>query len=118
MFPLVKQTLSTPAVVAIVGDRIAPFGEIGQTEGRPYLTWYVVSDQPHDNLSDPPPSDFTTVHLDCWSPDARQARALAEAIRAALDAAFVCNRIVLNLREPSGSRLYRVGLEADFITGR
>lgn len=118
MFPPVKQTLSTPAVIAIVGDRIAPFGEISQKEARPYLTWFIVSGQPHDNLSSAPCSDFTTVQIDCWSTDAQQCKALAEAVRAALDAVLVVNRVRLNLRETTGSRLYRVGLEADFITGR
>lgn len=118
MFPKVKETLSTPAVSAIVGQRIAPFGEISQDQTRPYVTWYVVADAPHDNLSDAPPSDFTTVHIDGWSADAQQAKALGEALRAALDAQLICNRTVINTREPSGTRLYRIGLEADFITNR
>ncbi len=118
MFPPVLQTIITPAVQAIVGERIAPFGEIDQDASRPYVTWFIVAGQPFDALAAPPCGDMTTVQLDCWSPDARQCRALAEAIRAALDAANVCNRLVLNRRETSGSRLYRIGMEADFITGR
>lgn len=120
MFPPVYQALRTTAVIAIVGDRIAPNGEIEQDASRPYVTWFVVSGQPHDNLSDAPPSDFITVQIDCWHADAKGIVTLASAVRDALDAELICNRIRLNMREeaPDGTRLYRIGLEADFIEQR
>jgi len=42
---------------------------------------------------------------------------LAFAVRDALDLAGIANRLVVNSREPE-TRLYRIGLEADYITSR
>ena len=121
MFPPVFQVLRANAtVVAMVGDRIGRHGVIQQTETRPYITWQIVLGQPYDNLSSTPCGDFTTVQIDCYcggvTADADIER-LAEAVRAALDAAGVYNRVTVNNRDPD-TKLYRVGIDADFITNR
>lgn len=118
MFPPVYQTLrASSAVKTAVGDRIGRHGEIEQDATRPYITWQIVSGNPYDVLSSAPCADFTTVQIDCYHPTDAGAAALAVAVRDALDAAFTVNRVVVNLREPE-TRLYRVGMEADFITQR
>lgn len=118
MFPPVYQTLrANAAVLAAVGDRIGRHGEIEQDATRPYITWQIVSGIAYDNLSSIPGADFTAVQIDIYHPTDAGAASLAVAVRAALDAARVVNRVVVNLREPD-TRLYRVGMEADFITQR
>lgn len=117
MFPKVYRTIRTPAVAAIVDTRIGRHGEVSQTEQRPYITWQIVAAQPYDNLSSAPGGDFTTVQLDCYHPTDAGAEELALAVRAALDGALVCNRVVLDNRDPD-TKLYRVGMEADFIDQR
>lgn len=118
MFPPVYSTLrASAAVLALVGDRIGAHGEIPADSARPYITWQIVSDQPHDQISGPPCSDFSSVQIDCWAMEDGDVRDLAIAVRDALDVAGHHNRVVVNLREPD-TRLYRVGIEADFITQR
>lgn len=117
MFPPVYRTLRTPAVVAIVDDRIGAFGEVAQDEQRPYITWQVIVDAPHDHLSGAPPSDFTTVQIDCYAKEQKDAETLAMAVRAALDAELIVNRVSITGRDRD-TRLYRVSLDADFITQR
>ena len=118
MFPPVYRTLrANAAVVAIVGDRIGRHGEIAQDESRPYITWQIIVGQPYDNLSSAPCGDFTTVQIDCYHGDDAGIEALANAVRASLDAELICNRVTANLRD-TDTRLYRVGLDADFITDR
>lgn len=117
MFPPVFQTLQTSEIIGIVGDRIGAHGEVAQTEARPYVTYQTVTGQAHDNLSDAPGSDFTTVQIDCYAKTQTTAKDLARAVRAALDAGLIVNRVILTAREPE-TRLFRVGLEADFITRR
>lgn len=118
MFPPVYQTLRANAtVLAAVGDRIGAPGEVPQDTSSPYITWFIVIGQPHDTISEPPESDFTSVQIDCWAEDEGAVRSLAVAVRAALDAVGVHNRIAVHLREPN-TKLYRVGIEADFITQR
>ncbi|MBB1060427.1 DUF3168 domain-containing protein [Marilutibacter spongiae] len=118
MFPPVYQTLRANAtVLALVGESIGM--NMPAETPPPYVTWFIVTGQPHDTLSEAPQSDFTSVQIDCYSgPTAeRTVRDLAEAVRAALDSAGVHNRVVVNLREPD-TKFYRVGIEADFITQR
>lgn len=118
MFPKVYQTLrANPAVIAIVGDRIGRHGEVAQDELRPYIVWQIVVGNPYDNLSSPPCGDFTTVQIDCYHQTDAGIEQLATAARAALDAQLIVNRVRINIRDPD-TRLYRVGLDADFITDR
>ncbi len=117
MFPKVYRIIRTPAVAGIVDTRIGRHGEVSQTEQRPYITWQIVAGQPYDNLSSAPCGDFTTVQLDCYHPTDAGAEQLALAVRAALDAALICNRVVIDNRDPD-TKLYRVGMEADFIDQR
>lgn len=117
MFPKVYRTIHTTAVAAIVDTRIGRHGEVSQTEQRPYITWQIVTGQPYDNLSSAPGGDLTTVQLDCYHSTDAGAEQLAVAVRAALDSALICNRVVLNRRDPD-TKLYRVGMEADFIDQR
>jgi len=118
MFPNVYQLLqAAPAVVAIVGQKVGRHGSMPQDESAPYITWFVVVDDPHNTLSEVPRSDANTVQLDCWSMDDAEAVALARAVRAHLDANGHHNRVVIDLREPD-TKLYRVGIQADLITQR
>ena len=118
MFPKVYEVLrAAPAVVQTVGDRIARHGEISQGEARPYIVWQIVSGLPYDHLSGAAVSDFTGVQLDCYHQTDKGVEELARAVRAALDAALIVNRVILDHRDPD-TKLYRVGLQADFIENR
>lgn len=120
MLPAVFLTLQTPAVLAIVGGtpvRIFRHGAAPQDTEKPYVTWFEVAGQPYDQLSGTPCGDFDSVQIDCWSMSDLQVEQLAAAVRDAVDMAGIANRIVVNLRDPD-TKLYRIGLEADFINSR
>ncbi|MCF3519770.1 MULTISPECIES: tail completion protein gp17 [Stenotrophomonas] len=117
MFPKVYRTIRTAAVSAIVDDRIGRHGEVAQTETRPYIVWQIVTGSAFDNLSASPGGDFTTVQIDCYHATDAGVEQLAKAVRAALDGVLIVNRVVVNNRDPD-TKLYRVGLEADFIDQR
>jgi hypothetical protein len=117
MFPPVFRTLSTPAVVEIVGNRIGRHGEVPQETARPYITWSIITGQPYDHLSGAPRGDFDTVQIDCWHATDAGIEQLALAVRDALDSAGHANRVRLNNRDAT-TKLYRVGIDADFITNR
>src|SRR5690606_15519354 len=89
MFPAVFQLLhNAPAVAAIVGDRIGAHGEVPQDASRPYITYSGV-DQPYDQLDGPPSADFAPTDINCWHQTDEGIRALAKAVRDALDAALI-----------------------------
>jgi hypothetical protein len=118
MFPPVYQTLRANAtVLAMVGDRIGAQGWVPQDTTRPYITWFIVIGQPHDTLSEIPQSDFDSVQIDCWHQTEAGVRQLAMAVRDALDVDETLNRVVVNNRDTE-TKLYRVGIQADFITQR
>jgi len=117
MFPKVFRAIRTPAVAAIVDDRISSHGGAARTDKRPYITWQIVTGDPYSNLSSAPGGDFTSVQIDCYHEDETGAEELALAVRAALDALLIVNRVVIDTID-SDTQLYRVGLEADFIDQR
>lgn len=118
MFPNVYETLRANAtVLSLVGENIGRHGSLQQSVQPPYITWSYVTGQPEDQISGPPDTDFDTIQIDCWSKDDAQVATLARAVRDALDAAGIANRVVVDLREPD-TKLYRVGIDADFITNR
>lgn len=120
MLPAVFLTLQTPAVLAIVGGtpvRIFRHGAAPQDTEKPYVTWFEVAGQPYDQLSGTPCGDFDSVQIDCWSKSDAQVEQLARAVRDALDVAGIANRLVVNSRDPD-TKIYRIGLEADYITSR
>lgn len=115
--PVYALLAATPAVVAVVGDRIYGHGEAPQDTARPYITHFDVTDQPFDQISGTPCADRDTVQIDCWHQTKPGIRALAIAVRDAMDAAGHHNRVVVNTRE-TDTKLYRVALQADFIASR
>ena len=116
MLPLVYKTVRTPAVIAQIKTRIYRHGAAPQTVQRPYVTWFVVSGQPFDTLV-APCGDRFTVQIDCWSESDIEVEQLASSVRTALDTAQITNTIAVNSYEPE-TKLYRIGLQADFIDNR
>lgn len=116
MLAPVFSTIHTPAVAAIVDRRI--YANIAPDQvARPYITWFTVADIPHENLSGPPPGDAGTIQIDCWADYEVTCEDLAAAVRDALDADRTVNRLAIHAYEPD-TKLYRIGLQADFIRNR
>ena len=114
VFTLLK---SNATVTSIVGERIYRHGNAPEGVARPYITWFVVSGMPELNVSSTPCTDRDMVQIDCWSESDSQIETLAYAVRAVLDSAGIANRIVQDSRE-NDTKLYRIALEADFISSR
>ena len=70
MLPPIFQTLkASQAVKDIVGTnppRVYRHGSAAQDASRPYVAWLVVTDDPHNNLSDLPPGDRVSIQVDCY----------------------------------------------------
>jgi len=116
--PNVYQTLrANSTVVSTVGARIYRHGSAPQDVEKPYITWFLVSGNPYDNVSTSPCGDSDTIQIDCWAETDNNIETLAYAVRSALDSAMISNRIIINTRE-TDTKLYRIALEADFIRSR
>lgn len=112
--PVYTALRQNATVLSTVGNRIYRHGSAPQNVTKPYITWFVVMGMPEVQLSGAPSNDFDTIQIDCWSDQDAQVETLAYAVRKALDDAKIVNRIVQNNREDD-TRLYRIGVEADFI---
>ena len=118
MLPNVYQALrSNATVVSTVSTRIYRHGSAPQDVVKPYITWFLVTGQPQDVLNAAPCHDRNTVQIDCWSDSDTGVETLAYAVRAALDNQLISNRMVINNRE-TDTKLYRIAIEADFISSR
>src|SRR5690625_5584298 len=118
MLPLVYKLLRGNAEIkALVDTRIyrhdiAPLG----TE-RPYITWFLVSGRPEQQLSGTPCADFDLVQIDVWSEDDAEVERLARLVRDTCEAEGLAVRIAVNGYEPE-TKLFRLGLEVDVIRSR
>lgn len=121
MMPPVFQTLKASASVKnIVGTnppRIYRHGSAPQDTTQPYVTWFVITDTPENNLSDLPPSDRIAVQIDCWHQTDAGIVTLAEAVRDAIEPVAHMTSMPANLREPE-TKLYRIALQFDFWLNR
>lgn len=123
MFAPIYKTLNTAAVQTIVGNppRIYSSGHAPQGVVAPYITWFVVATDPYEQLSGVPDGDNDAVQIDCWAGPADDQELvcvnLARAVRDALEAAGQSCRVAVNHREDD-TRLFRVGLQVDFIHSR
>lgn len=116
--PNVYQALrANSTVVSTVGTRIYRHGSAPQDVTKPYITWFLVSGNPVDNVSTSPCVDKDVIQIDCWSESDTVIETLAYAVRSALDSALISNRMMMNSRE-TDTKLYRIALEADFIRSR
>lgn len=124
MLPSVFPLLNTPEIRSYVGTnpvRIYGFGSAPQDALKPYITFQDVAGSPHDQLSGAPCGDSDLVQIDIYAgPEESQRaviRALAKLVRNALDDAYIVNRLVIQTRE-TDTKLFRISIEANFITNR
>jgi len=117
MFPHIYNLLNQPTITAIVGDHIGPFGKISQGTTPPYITFHIVSHEPHIHLSGPPLSDSYTVQIDCWHTAQDSCYTLAKAVRDVLDHRHIMNQVIIMAYE-SDTDVYRITLQATLIYQR
>jgi hypothetical protein len=115
MLPNVYTVLrQNSTVLQKVANRIYRHASAPQNVAAPYITWFMVMGMPDLQISGAPLSDMDTIQIDVWSTDDAEVEQIAYAVRDVLDNAKIANRIVQNSRE-NESRLFRIGIEADFI---
>ena len=121
MLPPVFQALKASAAVkAIVGTnppRIYRHGNAPEDASKPYITWFVVSGVPENNLSDLPPVDRVTVQIDCCHQTDGGIEVMAESVRDACEPSAHMTSIIFDGREIE-SKLYRIALQFDWFLDR
>lgn len=104
-------------VAAFVGTRIYRHGNAPQDVTKPYITWFLVTGVPDNNLSDPPPSDRMSCQVDCWHPTDLGIETLATSVRNVLETLGHITSIVINERD-ADTKLYRISFQVDILSIR
>ncbi len=88
MYPTIFATIKASApVTALLGTTITrfyPFGDAPQEVAKPYAVWQIVGGSPENYLGDNPDIDSYLLQIDVYALTAASARAVAEALRNAV----------------------------------
>lgn len=116
MIPPIYDLLSgSPAVVAIVDDRIGSHGRVLPNETRPYITWQTVGGSPENQLPGGRALiDRARVQIDCWHQTEPGLRALVEAARIAVESQCYVVGIVADERD-SATGLFRFSFDVEIF---
>lgn len=85
LFALVK---ASPECAALIGSnpvRFFEFGQAPQLEATPYATFQHITGTPYNNLTGPAPADHITTQIDVWADSSAECKAVANAIRRAIE---------------------------------
>lgn len=89
MNPPIFETCSVvPAVTDLIGTspvRLFPFGEADQGTALPYVAWQTVNGSPENYIDKTPDMDSYIIQIDVYAGDGDSARAVAKALRDAIE---------------------------------
>lgn len=120
MLPFLYPLLNVPALHPYVGTddpRIYDFGEVPQGTDAAYITFWQVTDQPHEQISGAPCSDEVTMQVDCYSKSRSDCREMAKAVRRIFDDLGYSNRLIIQTYEAE-TKLYRISFEVEIFENR
>ena len=117
MFPNVYETLRANAtVLSLVGENIGRHGSLQQSVQPPYITGPTSPASRKTRSAVRPTPTSTRSRSTAGRRTTPSRHAGARRARCA-GRGGIANRVVVDLREPD-TKLYRVGIDADFITNR
>jgi len=110
--------------MAIVDGRIwrhnnAPQEAVADARARGvgYVTWFLVTGDPQNTLSELPSKDRMTIQVDNWHPSDAQCEQLAIAVRNAIEPYAYMTGQPIDGRDPA-TKLYRMALQFDWFVDR
>jgi hypothetical protein len=121
MFPPVFQVLKASAAVkAVVGTnppRIYRHGTAPQDTTRPYITWFVVTAPPENQLSGTPTTDKSRIQIDLWHDTDAGIVSLMTAVRDAVETEAHITGTPVNERDPE-TKMFHIALDMDWFVDR
>ena len=85
LFALVKASPDCAALLGTAPVRFFEFGQAPQLEKTPYATYQHITGNPYNNLTGPASADHITVQIDVWADSSAECKAIAFAIRTAVE---------------------------------
>ena len=119
--PLHTVCAADTSVQALLGGagllRLYPFGEARQQDVYPYAVWQIVGGQPENYLSGAPDTDSFTTQIDVYAKTWSSARAVADALQAAIEGSAYVTAYNGEMRDPE-TKSFRVSFTVDWVTPR
>lgn len=112
---------ASPGVQALIGAppnvRFHPFGEANPNPMLPYAVWQTVFGSPFNYLGNTPDGDAFGTQIDVFANEATEARAVAAAIRAAVEPVAYVSSYNGEFRDQV-TRHYRYSFTVDWLVSR
>ena len=118
--PIFAVCAADPAVTALLcatPTRFYPFGEAPQGVIYPYAVWQLVGGQPENYINQRPDIDNYTLQVDVYADTVASARAVASALRDAIELHAYITRWGGESVDPETKR-YRISFDADWFVHR
>lgn len=121
MFPPLFQVCAADSdVQSLLGQnptRLWPFGEGDHTPTYPYAVWQIIAGTPQNYLGQTPDADFFGVQIDVYAHSAEEARAVARALRSAIEPVAYVTAYIGEFRDTI-TRVFRYSFSVDWIVQR
>lgn len=118
--PIFATCAAAPAVNELLGTaptRLYPFGEAPQGVTYPYAAWQTVGGAPENYLGSRPDIDSYTLQVDVYAETGASARAVATALRDAIEPKAYITRWGGESKDPETGR-YRISFDVDWHVSR
>ncbi|QQE90486.1 DUF3168 domain-containing protein [Azotobacter chroococcum] len=118
--PIFTVAAAAPAVTALLGSnptRLYPFGEAPQGVVYPYVVWQTITGSPEKYLAGRPDMDGYTLQVDVYADTGSSARAVAAALRDAIELQAYVTRWGGESVDPETKR-YRISFDVDWYVAR
>lgn len=118
--PIFAVCAAASAVTALLGTaptRVYPFGEAPQSGAYPYAVWQTVGGAPENYLGNRPDMDSYTLQVDVYADTGASARAVAAALRDAIEPHAYITRWGGESKDAETAR-YRSSFDVSWLTSR
>ncbi|MDI2594110.1 DUF3168 domain-containing protein [Pseudomonas sp. 681] len=117
--PINAVCAADPGVVALLGSpiRLYPFGDAPDKVAKPYAVWQTIGGDPENYLAGRPDIDGFTLQVDVYADTGSSARAVAEAVRDAIELKAYIIRWGGDSRDPA-TKNYRYSFDVSWFVPR
>jgi hypothetical protein len=118
--PLFQVCAADSDVQTLLGvgpTRLWPFGEADPSPTYPYAVWQTIAGSPQNYLGQTPDVDFFGLQIDVYARTAEDARAVARALRGAIEPVAYVTAYIGEFRDTI-TRNFRYSFSVDWIVQR
>jgi len=117
IFAICKASAAVTALLGTSPVRLYPFGESPQGGPRPYAVWQQIGGAPENFMNQRPDADLFSLQVDVYADTADSVRAVAAALRNAIEPFAHIVGWRGDGREPD-TNLYRLSFDVDWYVDR